>query len=76
MMPEELMKLKFGEAIFMKSSMHPVKAIVKPICDYPINFKMSKLPAKNKKNVISCFDLNKYREERSLAKMNKTIALE
>lgn len=70
MMPDELMKLNFGEAIFMKSRMHPVKAKVMPIGDYPIKFKMSKLPNKKKEFEISCFDLDKFRKEKTLKAMN------
>lgn len=76
MMPEELMKLKFGEAIFMKSRMHPIKAVVKPIGDYPIKFKMSKIPNKKKEFEIACFDLDKFRKEQTLAKMNNKVELE
>jgi type IV secretion system protein VirD4 len=76
MMPDELMKLKFGEAIFMKSRMHPVKAKVIPLSDYPINFKMSKLPSKKKEFEISCFDLDKFRKENALKSMNNKVELE
>lgn len=76
MMPEELMKLKFGEAIFMKSRMHPIKAIVKTIGQYPIKFKMSKVPSKKKEFTISCFDLDKFRKEQTIDKMNNKVELE
>ena len=56
-MPDELMKLKFGDAIFMKSRMYPVKAEVKPIGDYPIKVKMAKLPNKKKEFTIEFFVL-------------------
>jgi len=76
MMPEELMKLKFGEAIFMKSRMHPIKSVVKPISEYPIKFKMVKIPNKKKEFTIACFDLDKFRKEQTLAKMNNKVELE
>ena len=76
MMPDELMKLKFGEAIFMKSRMYPVKAKVTPIGDYPIKFKMSKLPNKKKEFVIECFDLDKFRKEKTIQKLDNKVELE
>lgn len=62
-MPEELMKLKFGEAIFMKTRMNPVKAKILPINNYPIKIIMSEVPKDNKKIEIKCFNLNQYRKE-------------
>ena len=76
MMPDELMKLKFGEAIFMKSRMYPVKATVKPISDYPIKFKMTKLPNKKKIFKISCFNLDEFRKEKTLKAVDNKIELE
>ena len=76
MMPDELMKLKFGEAIFMKSRMHPVKAVVKPIGNYPIKFKMTKLPSKQKIFQISCFNLDEFRKEKTMKAINSKVELE
>jgi hypothetical protein len=56
--------------------MHPVKAKVIPLSDYPINFKMSKLPSKKKEFEISCFDLDKFRKENALKSMNNKVELE
>lgn len=76
MMPEELMKLKFGDAIFMKSRINPIRAKVMPISDYPIKFKMSKLPNKPKIFEISCFNLDEYRKERILKSATNKVELE
>lgn len=76
MMPEELMKLKFGEAIFMKSRMYPIKAIVKPVSEYPIKFKMSKVPIKKKKVSIKCFDLDLFRKLKTLKSVDNKVELE
>lgn len=76
MMPEELMKLKFGEAIFMKSRMHPIKSIVKPIGKYPIKIKMSKVPTKKKTIEIKCFNLDKFRKEQIMNKIEDKLELE
>lgn len=75
MMPEELMKLKFGEAIFMKSRMYPIKSIVKPISEYSIKFKMSKVPNQKKDITIKCFDLDLFRKMKTI-KSNNKIELE
>lgn len=76
MMPDELMKLKFGEAIFMKSRMYPVRAKVMPIGDYPIKFKMTKLPSKQKIFEIACFNLDEFRKEKTLKAVNNKVELE
>ena len=76
MMPEELMKLQFGEAIFMKSRTYPIRAKVLPIGDYPIDFKMSKIPSKARKFKIKCFDLDEFRKEATLERMNQQLELE
>lgn len=70
MMPDELMRFKFGEALFMKTRFHPTKAKVHPIGKYPIKVRISKVPNKKKKYEIECFDLDKFRKERTLKKSN------
>ena len=76
MMPEELMRFKFGEAIFMSTRKHPIHARIMPIGDYPIKIKMSNLPTKKKEFVIECFDLDKFRKEKTLKDMNNKVELE
>lgn len=51
MMPNELMRFKFGESIFMKTRMHPIKAHIVPISEYPIKIKNALFPI-NLKNMI------------------------
>ena len=51
MMPDELMRFKFGESIFMKTRMHPIKAHIVPISEYPIKIKNALFPI-NLKNMI------------------------
>lgn len=62
--PDELMRLKFGEAIFIKSRMHPIKSNIKTIYDYPIKIKYSVFPKKNISERIKCFDLNDYKNKK------------
>ncbi len=65
LMPDELMRLKFGEAIYISSRMYPIKAKVKTIYDYPIKIKKSVLPTEPKIAKIECFDLNEFRNNNS-----------
>lgn len=76
LMPEELMRFSFGEAIFMTTRMHPIKANILPISEYPIKYKITQLPSEHKEYKINCFDLNKYRKDKLLERMNKKIELE
>lgn len=62
MMPDELMRLKFGEAIFMGSRSYPIKASIMPVGKYPFKIKFAELPNEPKEYEISCFDLDNYRE--------------
>ena len=75
LMPEELTRLKFGEAIFITTRMYPIKANIKPITEYPIKIEKSILPKRSNKYEIKCFDLNKYRKER-LFELSNQIDLE
>ncbi len=71
---EELMRLKFGESIFMKTRMHPIKATIRPIMDYPINYSVSLLPNEKRRDKIKCFDLEKFRNRKQ--KKDKRVELE
>ena len=76
LMPEELMRFKFGEAIFMTTRKYPIHAKVMPIGDYPIKIKMATLPAEHKEFKISCFDLTEFRKEQLLKRTEGKIELE
>ncbi len=70
-MPDELMRLNFGEAVFMKSRLHPIKATIEPIFKYPIKIKTSIIPNTSKKYNIECFNLDDFRKEKTINNMNK-----
>lgn len=70
LMPDELMRLKFGEAIFMKQRMYPIKAHIKPISEYSLEYITSDLPIKKSKTKIQCFNLNKLREKKKITELN------
>ncbi len=76
MMADELMRFEFGEALFMKARMHPVKAKVKPIREYPIKFEMSVLPNNKKEIKISCFNLDNFRNKKVKNNKDNKIELE
>lgn len=65
LMPDELMRFKFGEAIFMGARMYPIKANIIPISKYPLNISIAELPSKSKAYKIECFNLDEYRKNKS-----------
>lgn len=69
MMPDELKKLKFGEAIFMTTRKQPIKAKIMPIREYPIKFQMTNVPNIQKEVAIKCFDLDEFRKAKSINKL-------
>lgn len=71
MMPDELMRFKFGEAIFMGTRMHPIKSTIVPISKYPIKYKMTTLSIIPRKYQIECFNLDEYRKQRTKAQDDK-----
>ena len=73
MMPDELMRFQFGEAIFMGTRMYPIKAKIKPIGDYPIKIEFANLPTKTKEYKIECFDLDEFRKNQLINVMNNKV---
>lgn len=76
MMPDELMRFQFGEAIFMGTRMYPIKAKIKPIGEYPLKIKMSNLPSQPKNYKIECFNLDEFRNNRLINIMNNKVEIE
>lgn len=64
LMPDELMRFKFGEALFLKGRMNPIKSTLKPISSYGIKIIKRDLPRDKKERELKYFDLDKFREER------------
>lgn len=71
LMPDELMRFKFGEAIYMGNRMYPIMATIVPISNYPIKYKITKLPSEIKNYQIKCFDLDEYRKNKVINNLNK-----
>lgn len=64
-MPEELMRLKLGEGLFLKTRLYPIKSKLKTIDEYGIKYTKIDLPKEKKEFEIQCFDLNEYRKRKS-----------
>lgn len=75
LMPDELMRFKFGEGLFMKTRKYPIKATIIPIYDYGINIKKIPLPNKAKDFVIRCFNLDEFRKQKSNSKDDGKVEL-
>jgi len=61
-MPDELMRFKFGDGLFLKARMHPIKSKYKPFFEYGIDIKKVELPNKRKEFKIQYFDLDEFRK--------------
>ena len=75
LMPEELMRFKFGEGLFLKTRMFPVKSKLKIIYEYGFKIKKKSLPKKEVAYVPEYFDLNKFREQKAIESMSNKIEL-
>lgn len=75
LMPEELMRFKLGNGLFIPSRDYPVKAIFKPIFDYNIKYKMTEVPKESKEFNINCFNLDEFRKQKIIAKNNEKAEL-
>ena len=62
LMPDELMRFKFGESIFLKTRMYPIKATSLSIEDYGFKIKYKEVPNKPKNYKIDVFNLDEYRQ--------------
>lgn len=76
LMPDELMRFKFGEGLFMKTRKYPIKATIIPIYDYSIKIKKVPLPNKEKDFGIKCFNLDEFRLLKSKKAEDDKLELE
>ncbi|MDD4283082.1 MAG: type IV secretory system conjugative DNA transfer family protein, partial [Bacilli bacterium] len=61
--PDELMKFKLGEGIFLQTRLNPIRSKFIQIDDYPIKIIESEYTVNQKKKKTKLFDLDKYREK-------------
>ena len=71
LMPDEIMRFKFGEALYLKSRMFPIKSKVVTIYDYPIKIKKANIPNKSKEFEIKYFNLDEFRKAKVMKKDTK-----
>lgn len=69
LMSEELIRFKFGEALFMTTRMYLIHARIKPISEYPIKIEMAKLPNEKKEFDVKCLDLNKFKKRKIIRRI-------
>ncbi len=72
--PDELMKFKLGEGIFMQTRLNPIKSKFLQIDDYPIKIIEKKYIVKQTKYKLKLFDLDKFREQLNIKKYKKENA--
>ncbi len=72
--PDELMKFKLGEGIFMQTRLNPIKSKFLQIDDYPIKIIEKKYIVKQAKYKHKLFDLDKFREQLNIKKYKKENA--
>ena len=74
--PDELMRFKFGESIFLKTRMFPIRAVSPPIQDYGFKIKKSSLPTEHKEYKIDVFNLDEYRTRQIKNEIDDLVDLE
>lgn len=64
---DELMKFEFGEGLFMRTRMNPIKSNLPIIDDYSINFRLKEVEfPKLNKIIIEVFNLDDFRIEKKV----------
>ncbi|MDD4375530.1 MAG: type IV secretory system conjugative DNA transfer family protein [Clostridia bacterium] len=63
--PDELMKFKLGEGIFLQTRLNPIKSKFLQIDDYPITIIEKEYNVRQKINKVKLFNLDKYREKQN-----------
>lgn len=76
LMPDELMRFKIGEGVFISSRQYPIKSKFVSISDYKINIKYSIIPKKCNNYKIDCFNLDEYRNQKSNQNNDSKVELE
>ena len=75
LMPDELMRFKLGEGLFMATRQYPIKSNFIPISNYGFKIKMSVVPKKQKDFKIDCFNLDEFRKKKIQDEENKKVDL-
>ena len=75
LMPDELMRFKLGEGLFMATRQYPIKSNFIPILNYGFKIKMSVVPKKQKNYTIDCFNLDEFRKQKVQDQDDKKVDL-
>ena len=75
LMPDELMRFKLGEGLFMATRQYPIKSSFIPISSYGFKIKMSVVPKKQKDFTIDCFNLDEFRKKKVQDEEDKKVDL-
>ena len=75
LMPDELMRFKLGEGLFMATRQYPIKSNFIPISNYGFKIKMSVVPKKQKDFKIDCFNLDEFRKKKIQDEEDKKVDL-
>ena len=75
LMPDELMRFKLGEGLFMATRQYPIKSNFIPISNYGFKIKMSVIPKKQKDFKIDCFNLDEFRKKKVQDEEDKKVDL-
>lgn len=75
LMPDELMRFKLGDGLFMATRQYPIKSKFIPISDYGIKIKKSTIPKKKKSFNIECFNLDEFRKKKIQEQDDKKVDL-
>ena len=76
LMPDELMRFKLGDGLFMATRQYPIKSKFISIYDYGIKIKKTSVPNKQKDNKIDCFNLDDFRKRKIEEQEDNKIELE
>lgn len=74
-MPDEIMKFKLGEALFIKTRIHPIMSNLKSIDKYNLKVGHSNLPQKVKNSNPKLFDLDEHRLQNKLFNEDNKVEL-
>ena len=74
--PDELMRFKYGESLFIKSRMHPIKATSLPFEQYGFKNKKVNLPSVHRNYSIDIFNLDEFRNKKLKMEIDGLVEIE
>ena len=76
LMPDELMRFKLGQGLYIPSRLYPVKSNLLTIDKYGFEIKLSKVPTIPKNYVVDCFNLDEFRKKGLINENDSKLELE